>query len=237
MNCPLIVLMGALSHPPAPAPAGALARLDPDARDRVASAAARAPATRRAYAAQWRRFEHWCAGRETDALAAPPAEVASYLAERPERSKLATVRSAAGLADPTKTPLVSDTLRAIARQHARQPGATPRQARALTYDQARELMLAARDRRRRGRGLESEETAARRARVQLPARLHDQRPRLAVAPSSSLNHFFSFSLACCQYSGLICIATAANATATAPRSSENPTPGITSGIASSGAMK
>ena len=132
MNCPLIVLMGALSHPPAPAPAGALARLDPDARDRVASAAARAPATRRAYAAQWRRFEHWCAGRETDALAAPPAEVASYLAERPERSKLATVRSAAGLADPTKTPLVSDTLRAIARQHARQPGATPRQARALT---------------------------------------------------------------------------------------------------------
>lgn len=54
----------------------------------------------------------------------------------------------AGLADPTKTPLVSDTLRAIARQ----PGATPRQARALTYDQARALMLAARDRRRRGRG-------------------------------------------------------------------------------------
>ena len=145
----------------------------------------------------------------------------------PERGR------AVGLADPTKTPLVSGTLRAIARQ----PGATPRQARALTYDQARELMLAARDRRGRGRGLESEETAARRARVQSPARLHDQRPRLAVAPSSSLNHFFSFSLACCQYSGLICIATAANATATAPRSSENPTPGITSGIASSGAMK
>ena len=40
-----------------------------------------------------------------------------------------------------------------------------RQARALTYDQARELMLAARDRRRRGRGLESEATAARRALV------------------------------------------------------------------------
>ena len=87
--------MGALSHPPAPAPAGGLARLAPDARDRVASAAARAPATPRAYAAQWRRFEHWCAGREIDALAAPAAEVASYLAERAERAKLATVRSAA----------------------------------------------------------------------------------------------------------------------------------------------
>ena len=52
-----------------------------------------------------------------------------------------------------------------AQQHAGQPGAAPRQARALTCDQARELMLAARDRRRRGRGLESEVTAARRARV------------------------------------------------------------------------
>ena len=59
-------------------------------------------------------------------------------------------------ADPTKTPLVADTLRGIARQHARQPGAAPRQA--------RELMLVARERRRRGRGLESAATAARRAR-------------------------------------------------------------------------
>ena len=85
-------------------------------------------------------------GGRTAALAAPPAEVAAYLSERAERSKLATVRSAAaaiaaacratGRADPTKTPLVADTLRGIARQHARQPAAAPRQARALTYDQA-----------------------------------------------------------------------------------------------------
>ena len=54
--------MGALSHPSAPAPAsGELARLDPAARDRVASAEARAPAGRK---------------------------VAAYLAERAERSKL-----------------------------------------------------------------------------------------------------------------------------------------------------
>ena len=169
--------MGDLSQPTAPPPAGDLARLEPDERARVASAAAaaRAPATRRAYAAQWRRFERWCAARATTALEARPAEVAAYLAGRAERSKLATVRSAAaaiaaacrasGRPDPTKTTIVADTLRGIARQHARQPGAAPRQARALTYDHARELMLAARDRRRRGRGLESEATAARRALV------------------------------------------------------------------------
>ena len=54
---------------------------------------------------------------------APPAATAAYLAERAERSKLATVRSAAaaiaatcraaGRPDPTKTPLVADTLRGI----------------------------------------------------------------------------------------------------------------------------
>ena len=172
-----MVLLGDLSHPAAPVPAGDLARLKPDERARVASAAAdaRAPATRRAYAAQWALFDTWCAARATAALEAPPAEVAAYLARRAERSKLATVRSAAaaiaaacraaGRPDPTKTPLVADALRGIARQHAGQPGAAPRQARALTYDQARELMLAARERRRRGRGLESASTAARRALV------------------------------------------------------------------------
>ena len=107
-------------HPAAPVPAGELARLEPDERARVASAAAdaRAPATRRAYAAQWALFDTWCAARATAALEAPPAEVAAYLAGRAERSKLATVRSAAaaiaaacraaGRPDPTKTPLVAD---------------------------------------------------------------------------------------------------------------------------------
>ena len=63
------------TRPPRPRPA-----ISP-ASTPTSAAEARAPATRRAYAAQWRRFERWCA------------------------------------------------------------------ARALTYDQARELMLAARDRR------------------------------------------------------------------------------------------
>ena len=61
----------------------------------------------------------------------PAGGRSAYLAERAERSKLATARSAAaaiaaacraaGRADPTKTPLVADTLHGIARQHARQP--------------------------------------------------------------------------------------------------------------------
>ena len=40
---------------------------------------------------------------------------------------------AAGRPDPTKTPLVADALRGIARQHSGQPDAAPRQARALTF--------------------------------------------------------------------------------------------------------
>ena len=47
---------------------------------------------------------------------------------------IAAACRAGGRADPTKTPLVTDTLRGIARQHALQPGAAPRQARALTCE-------------------------------------------------------------------------------------------------------
>ena len=67
---------------------------------------------------------------------APRPQVATYIAERAETRKLSTVQAsaaaiaaayrAAGRADPTKTPLVADTLRGIARQHAAAPGAAPR---------------------------------------------------------------------------------------------------------------
>ena len=147
-----MVLLGDLSQPTAPAPAGELARLEPDERVRVASASAEARARRRRAGptpAQWRRFERWYAARATTALEAPPAEVAR-LPRRARRSGRSWPRSgarrprsppparAAGRPDPTKTTIVADTLRGIARQHAQQPGAAPRQARALTYDQARE---------------------------------------------------------------------------------------------------
>jgi len=99
--------------------------------------------TRATYASQWNRFCAWCEERGgADPLDAGAAQVAAYLAERAETRKLATVQAfrrpriaaaarSAGRADPTKTPLVADTLRGIARQHAAAPEAAPRLAAAL----------------------------------------------------------------------------------------------------------
>ena len=100
--------------------------------------------------------------------------VAAYLAERAESRKLSTVQAsaaaiaaaarAAGRADPTKTPLVADTLRGIARQHAATAAAAPRQAAALDYATALDLMRAAARPQRRGRGRETPSAAAGRGR-------------------------------------------------------------------------
>ena len=89
-------------------------------------------------------------GGRTAALAAPPAEVAAYLSERAERSKLATVRSAAaaiaaacratGRADPTKMPLVADTLRGIGSAGA--SGAPrPRRSSGPTFERDEQLRV------------------------------------------------------------------------------------------------
>ena len=161
---------------PATDPAGPLAALDADARARIASAAAsaRAPNTRAAYASQWRQFDSWCTNRRIAPLEASPAHVAAYLAERAVTAKTATVKASAaaiaaafrtaGRLDPTKTALVGDVLRGIARQHAAAPGAAPRQATPLDYETALELMQAARRPQRRGRGRETDATAAARGR-------------------------------------------------------------------------
>lgn len=65
--------------------------------------ASRAASTRRAYAADWTRFEAWCRARATPALPAPPALVAVYL----------STLAARGLAPPS----VSRALAAIAHRH------------------------------------------------------------------------------------------------------------------------
>ena len=85
--------MGRQNTPAGPGrPAGdaPLAALDDVARSRVASAAAAALAgnTRATYASQWNRFAAWCEERGADPLAADPAQVAAYLAERAETRKL-----------------------------------------------------------------------------------------------------------------------------------------------------
>lgn len=127
------------------------------------------------YASQWNRFCAWCERHGVvDPLDAGAARVAAYLAERAESRKLSTVQAsaaaiaaasrAAGRADPIKTPLVADTLRGIARQHAAAPEAVPRQAAALDYASALDLMRAASRPQRRGRGRETPGTAAARGR-------------------------------------------------------------------------
>ena len=172
--------MERLNHPAGsvrPAADTSLAALDDVARTRVASAAAAALAdnTRAAYASQWNRFAAWCERRGVaDPLDAAAAQVAAYLAERAESRKLSTVQAsaaaiaaaarAAARADPTKTPLVADTLRGIARQHAATAAAAPRQAAALDYATALDLMRAAAKPQRRGRGRETPSAAAARGR-------------------------------------------------------------------------
>ena len=163
--------------PVRPAAETSLAALDDVARGRVASAAAAAQAanTRMTYASQWNRFAAWCDRHGVvDPLDAGAAQVAAYLAERAETRKLATVQAsaaaiaaayrAAGRADPTKTPLVADTLRGIARQHAAVPEAAPRQAAALDYATAIDLMQMAGRPQPRGRGRETPGAAAARGR-------------------------------------------------------------------------
>ena len=66
---------------------------------------------------------------------------------------------------PTATPIVRAALRGIARQHAAHPDAAPRQAAALTYDDAIRLMATAERPQPAGRGVESAARAAARARL------------------------------------------------------------------------
>ena len=122
--------------------------------------------------AQWERFAAWC---ERHGRAGLPATVADYLTDRATAAKTTTVRlsaaaigaahRAAGQPDPTATPIVRNSMRGIARQHAAHPDAAPRQARALTYDDAIRLMATAERPQPAGRGIESCESAKSRARM------------------------------------------------------------------------
>ena len=74
-------------------------------RERIAAAVAarRAPSTRRAYAAQWRKFERYAAERQADALPAAPLTVAAYLSQR--------------AADGASSSTISQTVASIAAMH------------------------------------------------------------------------------------------------------------------------
>ena len=199
-----MAVMGDPSRPASPVPAGGLARLDADERARVAAGGGRrpgvgdAPGLRRAVGA----VRHLV--RSADARG--PRGPAGGGRRRPRRARRAVEAGHGperGRGDrrrlPRGRPHGPDE-DAARRRHAtrprapacHQPGAAPGQARALTYDQARELMLAARERRRRGPGLESagdrREARARRRRDRVAAVLRGpaarRGPRRSSGPTS-----------------------------------------------------
>ena len=108
--------------------------------------AADAPATVRAYAADWRHFAKWCAVRGAAPMPASPALVGDYLSELGEayarstlRRKVAAIARAnrhAGHRLDTGHPSIRDVLRGIGRLH----GGPPKRAQALATEEIRRLV-------------------------------------------------------------------------------------------------
>jgi integrase len=120
-------------------------------RARAYAEAARAPATLRAYATDWRAFSTWCAAHAVDALPASPQTVALFLADltgRPAtlRRKLAAIavmHRAAGHESPTAHGVVRATLAGICRER----GIAPRAKTALLVGELRSALATCGDRR------------------------------------------------------------------------------------------
>ena len=130
--------------------------------------------TRRAYGVQWRIFDEWCAEVGLASLPAPPLTVARYLAARAgEGASIATLRLAASAIAKAhewaghESPCKDRGVRASLKGMARRLGKPQRQAGALTADVLAVISLTAGQPRKRGRGFETAEQAAERARFDL----------------------------------------------------------------------
>ena len=130
--------------------------------------------TRRVYQTQWRLFAGWCDEVGLTPLPAEPLTVARYLAARAgDGASIATLRLAtsaiakahewAKLESPCRDPGVRASLRGWGRRLAR----PQRQSGALTADVLAVIRLTAVQSRKRGRGCETAEQAAVRARFDL----------------------------------------------------------------------
>jgi integrase len=94
-------------------------------------AQARAEATLRAYRADWRAFEAWCAAHQRAALPAAPETVALYITEMARRAKVSTItRRLASIAQahkeqghesPTRAAVVQNVLKGIRRAKGTAP--------------------------------------------------------------------------------------------------------------------
>lgn len=128
----------------APTPRAALAL----AKSKAYQDAADAPATLKAYSADWANFSAWCARHGFTAMPATPQLVGAYLAAAGEgyamptlRRKVAAIARACRIAGhplDTKHPAVRETLRGIGRTH----GTPPRRSAAITIPELRKLVRA-----------------------------------------------------------------------------------------------
>ena len=148
--------------------------------------------TRRTYATQWRIFDDWCAEVGLRSLPADPLTVARYLAARADSgASVATLRLAASaiakahqwakLESPCRDPGVRASLKGWGRRLAK----PQRQSGTLTADVLAVIRLTAQQPRKRGRGIETAEQAAVRAKfdVALVAVLSDAGLRRSEASS------------------------------------------------------
>ena len=130
--------------------------------------------TRRVYAAQWRIFTGWCDSVDLRSLPAETLTVARYLAARVgDGASIATMRLAtsaiakahewAKLDSPCRDPGVRASLKGWGRRVAK----PQRQAGALTADVLAMIRLTTVQPRLRGRGVETPQQAAKRARFDL----------------------------------------------------------------------
>ena len=130
--------------------------------------------TRRVYGAQWRLFTGWCDEVGLASLPAEPLTVARYLAARANAgASIATLRVAtsaiakahewAKLESPCRDPGVRASLKGWGRRLSK----PQRQAGALTADVLAVIRLTAIQPRRRGRGFETPDQTAERARFDL----------------------------------------------------------------------
>ena len=128
--------------------------------------------TRRTYDTQWRIFDGWCDQVGLSALPAEPLTVARYLAARAgSGASIATLRLAtsaiskahewAKLESPCRDPGVRASLKGWGRRLAK----PQRQSGALTADVLAVIRLTVVQPRKRGRGMETPQQAAERARL------------------------------------------------------------------------
>ena len=130
--------------------------------------------TRRSYDTQWRVFDGWCAEMGLRSLPAEPLTVARYLAARAGAgASVATLRLATSAISKAhewakqESPCRDPGVRASLKGWGRRLSKPQRQSGALTADVLAVIRLTAVQPRKRGRGIETPEQAAERARFDL----------------------------------------------------------------------